>query len=105
MPKFYGANPQFILTSATIGNPEELAEQLIEEPVTLINEDGSARGAKHFLIYNPPVVDADLGIRASLTQETLRLTEDLLTYKIQTIIFGRTRRTVEILAALAETEL
>ena len=94
---FYGASPQFILTSATIGNPKKLAEQLIEEPITLIENDGSARGAKHFLIYNPPVVDEDLGIRASLTQETLRLTEDLLTYKIQTIIFGRTRRTVEIL--------
>ena len=97
LAKFYGADPQFILTSATIGNPQSLAEQLIESPVTLIEEDGSARGAKNFLIYNPPVVDADLGIRASLTQETLRLLEDLLIYKIQTIIFGRTRRTVEIL--------
>jgi len=95
--KFYGAHPQFILTSATIGNPKELAEQLIEEPVILIDNDGSARGAKHFLIYNPPIVDEDLGIRASLNQETQRLVEDLLTYKIQTIIFGRTRRTVEIL--------
>ena len=94
---FYGANPQFILTSATIGNPKELAEDLIEESVTIIDDDGSARGAKHFLIYNPPVVDKDLGIRASLIQETQRLTEDLLTYNIQTIIFGRTRRTVEIL--------
>lgn len=94
---FYGAKPQFILTSATIGNPQKLAKQLIEEPVTLIDNDGSARGAKHFLIYNPPIVDDDLGIRASLTQETLRLTEDLLTYNIQTIIFGRTRRAVEIL--------
>ena len=97
LAKFYGADPQFILTSATIGNPQSLAEQLIESPVTLIEEDGSARGAKNFLIYNPPVVDADLGIRASLTQETLHLLEDLLIYKIQTIIFGRTRRTVEIL--------
>ncbi len=97
LANFYGAKPQFVLTSATIGNPKELAEQLIEGPVTLIDEDGSARGAKHFLIYNPPIVDEDLGIRASLTQETLRLTEDLLAYKIQTIIFGRTRRTVEIM--------
>jgi len=94
---FYGADPQFILTSATIGNPQRLAEQLIEAPVKLIDEDGSARGAKNFLIYNPPIVDADLGIRASLTQETLRLLDDLLTYNLQTIVFGRTRRTVEIL--------
>jgi len=95
--RFYGADPQFILTSATIGNPDRLAEQLIEAPIMLIDEDGSARGAKNFLIYNPPVLDANLGIRASLTQETLRLLEDLLIYNIQTIVFGRTRRTVEIL--------
>ncbi len=95
--RFYGADPQFLLTSATIGNPQRLAEQLIEAPVQLIDKDGSARGAKNFLIYNPPIVDANLGIRASLTQETLRLLEDLLTYHIQTIVFGRTRRTVEIL--------
>ncbi|HBY07441.1 MAG TPA: ATP-dependent helicase [Chloroflexi bacterium] len=97
LARFYGANPQIILTSATIGNPQALAEQLIEAPVTLIDEDGSARGQKHFLVYNPPIVDAALGIRASLTQETLRLLEDLLTYQIQTIVFGRTRRTVEIM--------
>ncbi|MDX1377639.1 MAG: DEAD/DEAH box helicase, partial [Anaerolineales bacterium] len=51
---FYGARPQFILSSATIGNPKELAEKLIEEPVRLIDNDGSARGPRHFLIYNPP---------------------------------------------------
>ena len=94
---FYGASPQFILTSATIGNPQDLAENLVEEPVKIIQDDGSSRGTKNFLIYNPPIVDADLGIRASTVQETLRLLEDLLTYKLQTIIFGRTRRTVEIL--------
>jgi DEAD/DEAH box helicase domain-containing protein len=100
--RFYGAEPQFILTSATIGNPQRLAEQIIEAPVQLIDEDGSARGSKNFLVYNPPIVDADLGIRASLTQETLRLLEDLLIYNIQTIVFGRTRRTVEILLRSAK---
>lgn len=61
---FYGANPQFVLTSATIGNPQELAEKLIEAPVTLIDEDGSSRGERHFLIYNPPIVNESLGLRA-----------------------------------------
>jgi DEAD/DEAH box helicase domain-containing protein len=59
---FYGAHPQFILTSATIGNPSELAETLIEAPVVLVDEDGSARGERHFLIYNPPVIDPALGL-------------------------------------------
>ena len=58
---FYGAQPQFILTSATIGNPQELAGRLIEAPVELIDQDGSSRGERHFLLYNPPVVDEALG--------------------------------------------
>jgi DEAD/DEAH box helicase domain-containing protein len=94
---FYGAAPQFILTSATIGNPGELAERLVEAPVALVDEDGSARGERHFLIYNPPITDPDLGLRRSLLQESVRLAEDLLTYGLQTIVFGRTRRSVEII--------
>src|SRR5262249_524221 len=54
--KFYGAKPQFILASATIGNPKELAEKLIEEPIQLIDNDSSARGPRHFLSYTPPLV-------------------------------------------------
>lgn len=94
---FYGAQPQFILTSATIGNPAELAERLIEAPVTLIDRDGSARGERHFLIYNPPVVNEDLGLRKSATLEAVRLAQDLLATHVQTVVFARTRRNVEIL--------
>ena len=74
---FHGSHPQFILTSATIGNPKELAENLIEEPVTLIDQDGSSRGERHFLIYNPPIVDESLGLRKSSIQESIRLAGDL----------------------------
>ncbi|HCR72701.1 MAG TPA: ATP-dependent helicase [Anaerolineae bacterium] len=94
--KFYGANPQFILASATIGNPKELAEKLIEEPVELIDNDGSSKGERHFIIYNPPVTDASLGLRKSSLLESVRLGIDLLKHDIQSVIFGRTRRTVEI---------
>lgn len=94
---FYGSTPQFILTSATIGNPQDLAGKLIEAPVTLLQEDGSGRGERHFLVYNPPIVDQALGIRKSLTQESLRLARDLLEYDLQTVVFTRTRRAVEIL--------
>jgi len=76
--KFYGAKPQYILTSATIGNPQELAERIIESPVTLVDVDGSPRGERHFLVYNPPVVDPALGIRKSSMQESIRLAQDLL---------------------------
>lgn len=94
---FYGSKPQFILTSATIANPQELAENLIEEEIQIIDTDGSALGSKYFLIYNPPLVDQRLGIRRSALHESVRLAEDLIKYNVQTIIFARSRRTVEII--------
>ena len=94
---FYGANPQFILTSATIGNPQELAEKLIEAPVSLIDEDGSGRGERHFLIYNPPLVDESLGLRKSALLESVRLAQDALSAGMQSVVFARSRRSVEII--------
>jgi DEAD/DEAH box helicase domain-containing protein len=94
---FYGARPQFILTSATIANPRELARWLTESPVALVDQDGAPRGPRHFLIYNPPIVNEDLGIRRSVMQESVRLAHDLLAYDIQTILFGRSRRAVEVM--------
>jgi DEAD/DEAH box helicase domain-containing protein len=94
---FHGSHPQFILTSATIGNPKELAENLIEEPVTLIDRDGSSRGERHFLIFNPPIVDESLGLRKSAFDESIRLAGDLLDNGIQGVMFVRSRRSVEIL--------
>jgi DEAD/DEAH box helicase domain-containing protein len=95
--RFYGGRPQFILASATIGNPRELAERLIEAPVGLIDNDGSARGPRHFLIYNPPVTDEALGLRKSSLLEGVRLAQDVLNYGLQTVVFARSRRSVEII--------
>ena len=94
---FYGAFPQFVLTSATIANPAEFARKLVEQAVALVDEDGAARGPKQFVIYNPPVVDQETGLRRSALQESVRLADDLLAYNIQTILFGRSRRTVELI--------
>ena len=94
---FYGSHPQFILTSATIANPSELAEKLIEERVVVIDKDTSARGPRNFMIYNPPITNRELGIRRSALQESLRLADDLLAYDVQTIIFARSRRSVELM--------
>jgi DEAD/DEAH box helicase domain-containing protein len=93
---FYGTNPQFILASATIGNPKELAEKLIEESVYLIDNDGSARGPRHFIIYNPPIADESLGLRKSSLLESVRLAQDLLRNDVQSVVFARSRRSVEI---------
>jgi DEAD/DEAH box helicase domain-containing protein len=101
---FYGAHPQFILASATIGNPKELAEALIEEDVELIDNDGSSRGERHFIIYNSPVTDPALGLRKSSLLESVRLATDLFNHDIQSVVFARTRRSVEIILTYLQGE-
>lgn len=95
--RFYGADPQVILCSATIANPQELAERLIEAPVTLIDENGAPRGEKHVIFYNPPVVNRELGIRASSLLTGCSIAAELLANRIQTIVFARSRINVEVL--------
>lgn len=95
--KFYGSNPIFICTSATIANPKELAEQLTGEPMRLIDNNGAPRGRKHFVFYNPPIVNKPLNIRKSATVEVNNLAKEFLKNKIQTIIFARSRVRVEII--------
>lgn len=94
---FYSSFPTFILTSATIANPKQLAEKLIEEDVEIIDQDGSPRDEQFFLFYNPPIIRPELGIRANPMVECDRLAGDLLSYNIQTIIFARSRRSVEFM--------
>lgn len=95
--RFYGADPLFILCSATIANPGELARLLIEEPVTTIMKSGAPLVEKHFIFYNPPVVNSDLGLRRSSLLEARRLTAELIKAQVQTIIFTRSRIGVELL--------
>ncbi|WP_165996070.1 DEAD/DEAH box helicase [Bacillus sp. Cs-700] len=95
--QFYGSNPIFICTSATIANPKELAEELTGEQITLINNNGAPTGRKHFVLYNPPVVNQALNIRRSATLEARNLAVELLKNNIQTIVFARSRVRVEIL--------
>lgn len=96
---FYGSRPQFIFTSATIANPKELAEKLCEEPVELINQNGAAQGAKHFVFYNPPVVNKELGLRRSSWGEAEKLAAQFIENQIQTIVFAPYRLSVEIILA------
>jgi DEAD/DEAH box helicase domain-containing protein len=95
----HGAMPHFICASATIANPQELAERLVEEPFTLIgaDEDGSPHGKKHFLFYNPPLVDHELGIRRSAITDARLLAERFLQAGVQSIVFARARLTTEVL--------
>ncbi len=93
----YGSVPQFICTSATIANPGQLAQQLTESPVTVIDETGAPRGAKHIILYNPPLFDADKGLRRSSTLEAQELAARCVLGGVQTIVFGRSRLTTELL--------
>ena len=94
---FYGSHPQFILTSATIANPGELAARIIEEDVVLVEENGAPAGEKYFVFYNPPVVNPQLGIRRSYLNETRRLARTFLRRRLQSIIFANSRLATEIL--------
>lgn len=94
---FYGCTPQFLMTSATIANPLEHAQKLIEQNVHLVRNDGSPKGEKHFVIYNPPIVDRILGLRRNIIAESADLAADLISCGAQTIVFGRSRRAVELL--------
>ena len=95
--EFYGSHPQFILCSATIANPKELAETLTGRPVTLIDNNGAPMGQRHFVFYNPPVINRQLGIRKGVIPETRAIAGMLLKNVIQAITFARSRLTVEVL--------
>jgi DEAD/DEAH box helicase domain-containing protein len=95
--KFYGSEPQFVCCSATIANPGELAAQLIEKPVSVVEENGAPAAEKLFVFYNPPMVNRNLGIRRSYLNETTRVAKELLARKMQTIVFANSRLHTEVL--------
>jgi DEAD/DEAH box helicase domain-containing protein len=95
--KFYGASPQFICCSATIANPGDLASQLIERDVEVVEENGAPAGEKLFIFYNPPMVNRNLGIRRGYINESTRVTNELLYRKLQTIVFANSRLHTEAL--------
>ncbi|MGH9737355.1 MAG: DEAD/DEAH box helicase [Candidatus Acidiferrales bacterium] len=95
--EFYGSRPQFICCSATIANPDELATQLIERPVSAIDENGAPSAEKLFVFYNPPMINRNLGIRRSYLNETTRVARELLARKLQTIVFANSRLHTEVL--------
>ncbi|HYM52204.1 MAG TPA: DEAD/DEAH box helicase [Candidatus Dormibacteraeota bacterium] len=102
--RHYGADPVFICASATIANPGDLAERLLEAPVDLITESGAPRGRRHILIVNPPVANEQLGIRGSALLTGQRIAERLIGGGVQTIAFARSRTAVEVLTSyLRET--
>lgn len=95
--RFYRADVQFICTSATIANPRELAEKLLEEPVELVERNGAPRSGKDLIFYNPPIVNPDLGLRKSALSSARRFAEKFLREGVQTLVFASSRVNVEVL--------
>jgi DEAD/DEAH box helicase domain-containing protein len=102
---FYQSRPRFILCSATIANPRELAELLIGEEVFLVDRNGAPRGEKRIVLYNPPLVDTVQGIRRSSVGESRRWMLAFLKAGIKTILFAHSRVKTEVLAAYVNEDL
>ncbi|MFC4712309.1 DEAD/DEAH box helicase [Planococcus dechangensis] len=94
---FYGSDPVFICTSATIANPKQLAESLTNTDHELIDQNGAPAGKKHILFYNPPIVHPTFGVRRSAVLEVRDLATYLIKQGIQTIVFAKSRVRVEML--------
>jgi len=103
--KAYGSNPQFILSSATIDNPAEHAGNLVGLPFAIVTDDGSPKGGKDFIFWNPPLIDAVKGTRHSANSEAANLFSQLVSEGIRSICFTRTRRLSELLANYARDRL
>ncbi len=95
--RFYGTDPVFVLCSATIANPGELAARLIEDDVETIDDSGAPHGEKTLLLWNPPVVNPDLGIRASARSQSTRIARLAINAGLKCILFAQTRTMVEVL--------
>ncbi|MDN7241076.1 DEAD/DEAH box helicase [Planococcus sp. N028] len=95
--EFYGSDPVFICTSATIANPRELAEKLTNTDHVLIDQNGAPSGKKHIVFYNPPIVHPTFGVRRSAILEVRDLATHLIKNGIQTIVFAKSRVRVEML--------
>lgn len=102
---FYGSSPQFILASATIANPKELAEKLTGLPVELIDKDGSPGGEKYFMFWNPPYLDPACEKRKSANSESTYLFSQLVRFGFRNITFSKSRQTAELVYRYAREEL
>jgi len=101
---FHGGECRFICSSATIGNPGQFAQWLTGRPMEMVDEDGSPRGEKYFVLWNPPFVDASRIVRRSANIEAKRLFTDLVRFGSQSILFTKARVVAELIYKYAREE-
>ena len=97
LAKVYGAEPQFLLASATIANPGELVERLLGVPATVIGDDGAPRAERTVVLWNPPLTDEALGLRASPLGEGSRVLGELVSRDLRTLLFAKSRKAAELI--------
>lgn len=95
--RFHGSSPRFLFASATIGNPREHASRMLGREVELVEESGAPRGARRVMVYQPPVVNPELGLRESYVKASAKLCADLVRAKVSTLLFGQSRNNVEVM--------
>ncbi len=104
--QIHGSDPTFILTSATIANPQELAQELTGEPeVNLIDNDSGPKPSRQIAIWNPPLIDPTLGTRASVLAEAAEILADLVSKHTRTICFMKSRKGVELILRMTQDRL
>ncbi|MDQ3822872.1 MAG: DEAD/DEAH box helicase [Actinomycetota bacterium] len=101
----YGSEPQFLLASATIANPAELARSLLGTDATVVAEDGAPRAERTIVLWNPTLLDEELGLRASALGEAARLMADLVSRDLRTICFAKSRRAAELIHRMTAQRL
>ncbi len=103
--RHYGSEPRFLLASATIANPVELAEKLVGTPFELIDDDGAPRAGREIAMWNPPLLDKATGARRSALSEAADLLAELVSQDVRTICFLKSRRGIELIQRFARESL
>jgi len=101
MARVYGADPQFLLASATIANPGELARSLLGVDVTVVSDDAGPRADRTICLWNPPLVNEELGLRASALGDGSRLLAELVSRGLRTLVFAKSRKAAELIHRFA----
>lgn len=105
LARHYGSEPRFLLASATIANPEELAERLVGTPFELVDDDGAPRAGREIAMWNPPLIDERTGTRRSALSEAADLLAELVSHNVRTICFLKSRRGIELIQRFARENL
>ncbi|HSL66163.1 MAG TPA: DEAD/DEAH box helicase, partial [Gaiellaceae bacterium] len=97
LARVYGAEPQLLLASATIANPGDLAAALLGEPAAVVADDAAPRAERTVALWNPPLLDEELGLRASALGEASRLMAELISRGLRTLCFAKSRKSAELI--------